>query len=239
MKPVMTYAPLITTLVLGMAVALPVSAQWEGEAGAGLVRSSGNTAESSTSASADLSYETGQWAHNLLGDYYRSAEDGEAAQDRASIGYQADYDIDARWYGWAAVRYEQDEFADIDRRFAALIGAGSRFIDQEDHKLSVEVGVGGRDMRFLSERERSKEPVGSVGLNYRVRLASTTSVSQRLLVEVGDDNTLLKSITGLTVNLSERLALNLSYALRRNSDVRGPRGGKSNTLTTINLLLTF
>jgi len=230
----------LASVVLLNGLFLPVAAaQWVGEAGAGLVRASGNSTESSVSATADLGFAAKPWTHSVLGDYYRSAEDGEPTQERVSIGYKADRDLGVDWYGWGAIRYERDEFADIERRWATLLGIGYRFFDSEDHKLSAELGVGRRDSQFVSPRVDSQETVASIGVDYKGRLSDSVSLSQRLGVESGEDNTLLTSTTGLTVQMSERLALNLSYALRRNSDIPGPQGGKTNSLTTVNFLLTF
>lgn len=234
------FVPALLTPVVLSGLGLPVaSAQWEGEAGIGLVRSTGNATESSVSGTADLSYAVRPWTHNLLGDYYRSAEEGDPTQDRASIGYKADRQLGGAWYGWGAVRYERDEFADIKRRWATLLGVGYKFLDSDTHKLGAELGIGRRDSRFISPRVASKETVASLGIGYKGELSETVSLSQRLLVESGEDNTLVSSTSGLTVQMSERLAFNVSYSLRRNSDIPGPQGGKTNSLTTVNLLATF
>jgi len=232
--------PPLAILFVSSTLLLPnAAAQWEGETGVGLVRATGNATESSVSGMADLSYAVKPWTHNLLGDYYRSAEEGEPTQDRASIAYKADRELGGAWYGWGAIRYERDEFADIERRWATLLGIGYKFLNSEAHKLGAELGVGRRDSRFVSPRAVSKETVASLGVNYKGKLSETVSLSQRLLVESGEDNTLLSSTSGLTVQMSERLAFNISYSLRKNSDIPGPRGGKTNSLTTVNLLVTF
>ncbi|MEZ5738352.1 MAG: DUF481 domain-containing protein [Burkholderiaceae bacterium] len=231
-------ARLLTMLLLA-GLSGPALAQWGGSAGLGLVVAAGNAQSQSVNGTANLARQVGQWKHHLSADVHRAKEGGIESADRLQLGYKADMTLTERLYGWGSMRYESDRFADIDRRLAGLAGVGLHTLRGPAHWLDLEAGRGYRRTTFASAMPDSHEAVGTLAANYEYRFNPTTSLTERLSVEAGQDNTLLAAITGLKVKMSDRLSLSLTYAVRRNSDFRGALGDKSDMLTTLNVVYGF
>jgi putative salt-induced outer membrane protein YdiY len=230
---------LAATLISGLIVSGPAVAQWKGEAGVGLVNASGNTDNSSLSGTVGLSRQGELWKHNIFADIYKAQTDGVDSADRMMLGYKADRTLNERTYAWGALRMESDEFADIDRRLVGSIGLGYKVLLGPVHTLDVEAGLGYRITDFITATDKSKEAVGILAANYTGKLTDTVTLTQRLALEAGKDNKLLSSTTGLNVKLSSNLSLALAYILRRNSDIVGARGKKTDSLTTMNVVYSF
>lgn len=239
MKNNIKTAVLTASLVSGLMMAAPAHAQWKGEAGFGLVNASGNSDNSSLSGTVGLSKEGDVWKHNLLADLYKAQTDGVDSADRLMLGYKADRKINERTYAWGALRAEQDEFSDIDRRLVGSVGLGYKMLLGPVHTLDLEAGIGYRVTDFISATEKSKEGVGILAANYSGKLTDTVTLTQRLALEAGKDNKLISSTTGLNVKLSGSLSLAFAYILRRNSDIIGARGKKTDSLTTMNVVYSF
>jgi putative salt-induced outer membrane protein len=69
-------------------------------------------------------------------------------------------------------------------------------------------------------------------------LTSTTTLSDKFLVESGSDNTMLHNEIALAVKVSNKLALSLGYAVNDNTKP-APGLKKLDTISTINLVYAF
>ncbi|MGB7181728.1 MAG: DUF481 domain-containing protein [Burkholderiaceae bacterium] len=235
----MRKALLATAVASALFTAGPAIAQWKGEAGVGLVSASGNTDNSSISGTVALSNQGPVWKHNVFADIHKAQTDGVDSANRLMLGYKADRAINERTYLWGALRMETDDFADIDRRLVGSVGAGYKVLLGPVHTLDVEAGVGYRTTNFISALPKSNEAVFILGANYVGKLTDTVTLSQRLGLEGGKDNTLLSSTTALNVKMSTNLSLSLAYIMRRNSDIVGARGKKNDSLATVNVVYSF
>lgn len=211
-------------------------AQWSGQAGLGVVAASGNTDNRSISGTLGLAKQSGQYKHNLFADVYKAKTNGVESADRFMLGYKADRKISERLYGWGSLRYETDSFADIDRRLVGGVGVGYKVLLGPVHNLDVEGGIGYQTTNFISATPKSSGAIALLAANYAAKMSDTLTFTQRLALEAGSDNKLLTSITGLNVKMSDVLSLSLGYTIRRNSDIVGARGKKSDNITTINLV---
>jgi putative salt-induced outer membrane protein len=119
-----------------------------------------------------------------------------------------------------------------------------------DTKLSVQAGVGyreerpeelikldtGQDIRTL--QSRNNDAIFTAGLDYSQALTKTTTLSNKLLVETGSDDTLITNALALTVKMSTRLALSLGYSLQDNT--KPPAGLKKiDSVETANVVFAF
>ena len=72
-------------------------------------------------------------------------------------------------------------------------------------------------------------------LTYEHKLTANTTLSEKLLVEAGSDNTSANNELAVRVSMTDTLALSVAYTVRHNTDP--PEGlEKTDQLTTINLV---
>ena len=175
----------------------------------------------------------------MSAEVYKAKTDGVSSADRLMLGYKGDRDFTERLYGWGSLRMETDEFSDIDRRLVTMVGIGHHTLLGPVHTLDLEAGVGYSSTAFVSATADNNEAVMGLSAAYIGKLTDTVTLSERLSFEIGGDNTLTQSTTGLSYKLSDTMSLTASYLYRQNSDILGARGKKSDSLFTINLGVTF
>lgn len=226
------------TLALLLA-ALPAAAQWTGKGEAGLAIASGNTDTRTANAKIAIARKVDAWEHSgsLAGLYVRN--DGDTTAKRWELGAQTRYTFSEHTFWFGGARYEEDQFSGFDHQGVINTGIGRRFIDNDTTKLSGQVGVG---YKFFETEGTLTEPAdkdssiaGVASLDFSHQLTATTSVFNRFGVEYTADNTFFQNEVGLAVKMTDRLALALAYAVRRNSS---PPAGfkKTDTLSTVNLV---
>ena len=103
--------------------------------------------------------------------------------------------------------------------------------------LNAEVGVGARQLDLPDGTDES-DVILRAGLDYVWTLSETTQFSQDLVIESGDTNTYIESISALTAQLIGDIALVASYTIKNNSDVL-PGLEKTDTWTALSLEYAF
>jgi len=229
----------------------PPQGVWTGKGQAGFVASQGNTEARSANAAIDMALLEDPWKHALhLGGLYGQSANVTSAE-RWDALWQTNYDMSKTLYTFGALRYEHDLFSGFQYQASVSGGLGYKLIDSNDVKLSVQAGVGYRKERpedlikdatgAVVERileNSTSDVIFSAGLDYTQTLTSTTTLSNKLLVESGSSNTLLTDALALAVKMSTRLALSLGYRLQNNSS---PPAGlkKLDSTETVNLVFAF
>ena len=251
----------IRGLVLCAVALLPITAMcadapppvdgWTGKGQLGYVASQGNTNAKSANASIDMALVDGLWKHAFhLGGLYGQSE-GVTSAERWDSAWQSNYNFSADAYAFGGLRYAHDMFSGFQYQATASAGVGYQFIDTTSTKLSGQVGVGYRKSRpelifkningvVISRMplDSTGEAVVTAGLDYAQVLSSTTSLSNKLLVESGSSNTLITDALALTVKMSDRLALSLGLSVQDNT--KPPPGLKKvDTVETVNLVFAF
>jgi len=224
---------------------------WTGKGQVGVVASQGNTDAKSANALIDMALLEGQWKHALhLGGLY-GENAGITSAERWDTLWQSNYDLTTDLYTFGALRYAHDMFSGFQYQASAAAGLGYKLIDSNDVKLSAQVGAGYRKSRA---EELVKDAAGEVtqripeastgdailsaGLDYSQALTSTTTLTDKLLVESGSSNTLYTNSLALAVKMSNRLALSVGYNLQDNT--KPPPGLKKlDTTETMNLVFSF
>jgi putative salt-induced outer membrane protein YdiY len=80
--------------------------------------------------------------------------------------------------------------------------------------------------------------VGTFAATYSQALSSTTTLSDKLLVESGSTDTLITNALALAVKISTKLALSVGYNIQDNT--KPPANLKKlDTLETVNLVYSF
>lgn len=229
----------------------PPMGVWTGKGQLGFLASQGNSEAKSFNAALDTAYLQDLWKHSLhLGGLY-GQNAGIASAERWDALWQSNYDLTQSVYTFGALRYARDLFSGFHYQASGTVGGGYKILDTSDVKLSTQLGVGYRSERpELITKDVSGavvsrilqpsdgEAILSAGLDYSQALSSTTTLSDKLLLEYGSSNTLITNALALTVKVSNRLALSLGYTLQDNTS---PPAGlkKLDTSETVNLVFSF
>ncbi|MBL0164497.1 MAG: DUF481 domain-containing protein [Xanthomonadales bacterium] len=230
--------------------------EWSGSGEAGLALTTGNTKSQNLNVKLAFKKEDVQWKHNFYVNALRSKGEANGQYDltanRFDLGASSGYKFDERSYLVAAARYENDDFSPYTYQWIVSIGYGYTFIKNAQTEFSAEVGPGYRrsDPRGYSvisgtppiETFIDPDVEGNVvarGLvSYKHNFNESTAFENTTLMEAGSNNTFLQNNAGLSVSMSERLALKLGYEVRHNSDV-SPDKKKTDQLVTTNLVFKF
>ncbi len=103
-------------------------------------------------------------------------------------------------------------------------------IDEEAHKLALEVGPGYRRSEVEETDKLEEEGFVRGALDYKWTISETTKFSEELSVEVGDEAIIAKSSTQLKTKINTHFSLTLGYDIKRNNEV--PAGTKNSDSTT-------
>ena len=229
----------------------PPEKVWTGKGQAGYVSSQGNSDAKSANAALDMGFLDGPWNHafHLGGLYGESA--GIVSAERWDTLWQSNYALTTDLFTFGALRYARDMFSGFQYQASVTAGLGYKFIDTAKTKLSAQLGAGYRVLRpeeltmdsSGAVTARTLQPsesgvVGTAGLTYSQSLSSSTTLSDKLLVESGSSDTLVTNTLALAVKISTKLALSVGYNVENNSN---PPAGlkKLDSLETLNLVYSF
>ncbi len=220
MKPSIISSSIAALLFSATAHASPFT----GEAELGWISTSGNSETDSLTIKAKGEKSYGKIKHHMTGEVLKSSNTNPAGvktdtAERYLLGYKADYALSDKGYAFVSLNYEDDRFSGYDRRTSELLGYGHQFHDNETLKTRGELSVGARQSKLANAGDSESEAVVKVQGNLEWTASETTLFSQDIAVEVGDNSTISKSITGLKVNINSSLAMKLTYTLKHTSDV--------------------
>jgi putative salt-induced outer membrane protein len=229
----------------------PPQQQWTGKGQAGYLSSQGNSQSKSANAALDAAYYDDPWKHafHLGGLYGQSA--GIVSAERWDSSWQSDYSFAKDWYGFGGLRYQHDLFSGFDYQASVTGGVGYKVFDTASVKLDVQLGAGYKELKpeILTKaadgqvtgralQATQNEAIGTLGVNYSQKLSETTTLTDKLLVETGSQDTLVTNALALGVKVSSKLALSVGYTLQDNTNP--PAGSKKlDRLETLNLVYSF
>jgi putative salt-induced outer membrane protein len=229
----------VAVAALSLAAGSPAFAQWTGKGEAGVAVASGNTDSKSANARVTVARKVEAWEHSasLAGVYLRN--NGDTTAKRWELGLQTRYSFSGDTYWFGGLRYEEDRFSGFDHQGVISTGVGRKFIDNDTTKFSAQAGVGYKFSEtidtLLVPGSKDSKVVGVASATLEHKLNASTSVFDKFSAEISSDNNFLQNEIGLSVKMSDRMALALAYAVRHNTD---PPAGfkKTDTLSTINLV---
>ena len=210
---------------------------WSGKVLFGFLGTDGNTENSSLNTGFEVGYTTGKWSHLLDGLAINSSQEEETTAEAYQLGWKTEYNFSPRDYAFGRANWRKDRFSGYEQQLSQTLGYGRRLIDSAAHVLNAEVGVGARQLDLPDGTDES-DVILRAGLDYVWTLSETTQFSQDLVIESGDTNTYIESISALTAQLIGDIALVASYTIKNNSDVL-PGLEKTDTWTAISLEYAF
>jgi len=240
---------------------------WSGQATLGASSISGNTDANNINAGIRLGKTVGKWEHLVFGSYFKGEStqlvekrdvngqpvtisvNGEDVQvftqvvngnsDRLSIGYKPRYYWRPRTYFFGIIDYEKDKPANVKLVSRQLIGVGHKIFSNPSGFLSVEAGVGNKNLEQVFGDDVSGANA-YVGASYLNRINDNVTFNSDFRADLGSDNTYTEINLGLAFKLSERMAVKVSHQTRGNTDIENPKlesPSKIDNATTINLVL--
>ena len=252
-----------TTIVTAMLAGNPVMAQssflegWSGSAGLGLLFTTGNSEAENFNASINISKQQGVWRHSAFGSAFRAENNDLETANRYDLGYKLDRNFTETVYGFGRLRFDVDDFGNIDSRVTGVVGLGKNFFDDGKQAFSAEIGIGATDTNFINEDADGvpldPDAVGPDGLplvevldddagavlygsaRYSNVLNERVTFNSILSFEVADVNTLTVWDNSLNVSLSERISVIFGILTRNNSDIEGALGDNTDTATRLNI----
>jgi putative salt-induced outer membrane protein len=211
---------------------------WQGEGELGFSSTSGNTESENLNASLGLSRQAENWKHSISLEAFRAKTDGETTVDLVELRERSEYGLSERSYAYGQLRYQDDEFSGYDYQATVTVGAGSRLLEGEKHRLDASAGVGVRRVKDSASGDSDDEGIVGADLLYEYIISETASLSERLLVEAGDDNTYSESETALATRINGALSAKISYLVKHNSEVP-PGIEKTDRFVTVSLVYGF
>lgn len=202
-----------------------------GKAELGYLATSGNTETSSLNAKLTMGFEALRWRHGLTAAVVKAEDSGATTAERYQFGAKSDYKFNEFDYLFVTVNWEQDEFAGFSQRTSEAIGYGRRLLASDLHRLEVELGAGARQTDLVLGPSLD-ESIVRAAAKYRWSFAANAGFDQALVVEQGDENRYLESVSALTAQLTGSLNLKLSYTIKSNSEV-APGLERTDTYTAI------
>ncbi len=209
-----------------------------GEGGLGLIINSGNTDNESLNGNLKAAYKTSKWKHSFGIDARKTTENNSTTAERYLLTEKSDYKFGERTYAFGAFRYDDDRFSGFEYQASITAGIGWHIIKRENTHLDLEVGAGYRENKIDATGLTEDETIGRLAGHFDTLLTESTSFTQDLLVESGEENTSSESVTGIKVAMNKTLALKFTYTVKHNSDP--PAGNESTDRTTaVTLVYSF
>lgn len=234
-------------IFLGVILVGPVLAQeeaaneetspWSGKANLGYLATSGNTENSSLNSGFEVAYTSGKWAHILNFLAINSSESEQTTAELYELGWKTEYNFSEYNFMFGRANWRKDRFSAYNTQMSQTAGYGRRLIDSGAHTLSVEVGAGARQSELQDGRSEN-DLIFRGGLDYKWTFSETADFTQVFVVESGDVNTYMQSISAVRAQLIGSLALVASYTVKNNSDVP-PGTEKTDTFTALSLEYGF
>lgn len=118
-------------------------------------------------------------------------------------------------YQFAKLQLEKDLNTVFDYQATLSTGVGYDFVRDDVQVLTGELGAGVRYNNFQDQTQKdTQELVGTVGVHYERKLTDTTRFVQDLGYEYGEDASILRSKTEVSVAISKQISGVVSYQVK-------------------------
>lgn len=212
---------------------------WNGKGELGYVDTSGNTDSTALNFALEVLKNTKHWRYRFGGTALITSKDGDKDNERYSAELQGDRKLSEKSYILGVYRYDADKFGAYDPQQSFTVGYGRELMKTDTHHLKGEIGAGYKKSEERVSGISSSEAIVRLLLEDHWQVFETTAWNNRLLVETGSDNTFTLFNTGVTVSMTERLALKVGWEYRHNSTIPPGTADKTDMTTSANLVVNF
>ena len=236
---------------------------WSGAASLGAVLTAGNSDTRNLNGSASVSKQIDVWRHTAFGSIFNAENNDIETANRFDLGYKLDRNINDLTYVFGRLRFDSDDFGNIDSRVTGVVGIGRKLIDDGKQTLDAEIGVGAQRTEFLTLTpvistdpdaldqfgfplpDPNQEPLDSLetdgatlygSLNYGNILSDLLTFNSVFTFEADEDNVYSVWDNSLAISVSDRISLSIGLLSRNNTDIVGPLGENTDTSTRLSLV---
>ncbi len=224
---------------------------WIGKGQFGFLSSHGNSDSESINGNVDLLRYDGAWKNEIYAGGLYGKNSGIVSAERWETRGQTNYTVSGDLFAFGGLRYEHDLFDGFQYQASLTGGMGYNIVNDDDTKLTAQVGVGYRRLRpetidkdaaglviSRTPLDATGEAIATAGLDFSHAFTKTTVFTNKFLTEAGSSDTLLHDELALTVKMSDKLALSVGYAITDNTKPPRPLK-KIDTVATVNLVFGF
>lgn len=213
---------------------------WTGEIEFGYVDTSGNTEETTVKSKADISRERDAWRFNIFYDSLNAKSDGERTAEKYFYSNRLAYAYSEHNYSFVYASYDDDRFSGFDYQATVALGYGRRIYNKPDLKWDIEVGPGYRYNKYddTSTEDDTDELIIRAYTKFEWEMTDSSTFTQVLSTEAGDENTVSKSITALKTKINGSLSLKVSYTIKYTEEVPADKK-HADTETAVTLSYSF
>ncbi len=208
-----------SSCALAEAPAMP----WSGDAELGVMVTSGNTDTQTISGKLDISNEKEVWRHNLKLAALNSSENDQTSAEKYSAMWKSDYKLGEKNYLFGSAQYDDDRFSGYDYQATLALGYGRRVLGSDSQTLDLEIGPGYRRSKVSTTDRVKEEAVLKLAGFYRYQISDSSKFKQDLVFDIGEDQTISKSITAVQAKVAESLSMKVSYTWKHTSEVPAGR----------------
>lgn len=229
-------------LVSANVIAEEEKSPWTKSAELGLILTTGNTVTQSTSVKVDVVYEEDEWRHTgHFEGYGNSSEDSTGTSvvsaERYKLSGKSDFKLDDTDYVFGLIELNDDRFSGFEYENIISGGYGRNIFKYTDEELDLEIGPGVRLFK-VDGGQSDEEVLLRLAGKYWLEISESSKFTQSLTLDVGEEITSIESVSGLTANINNTLALKVTFTLRNKSDV--PVGTEeTDTETAATVVYTF
>ena len=180
----------------------------------------GNTESDSLNARLSLKYEREQWTHKIQLTGLNISVDDETVAERYRLAQRNRYNFRGKYsnfFGYGGLRYNKDRFSGFEYQASVATGLVWHALQLDRYRLSFRFGGGYRHSEDVLG-EQDKEGIFQLGTLHSFMFSKNTVFKQEVLVEAGEENTILDSVTSLKVGVTSKFFLELIHNLTHNSD---------------------
>lgn len=218
-------------------VALAEEKNWQGEAELGIVITDGNTETRNINGKAAIEHEVEKFRSAAQFETSSAADVDGTSAERYLLSGKSSYKFNQFDYAFVTAQYDDDRFSGFDYQASIAAGYGRRLVATDKTKLDAEIAPGYRETKTgLGDTEGGAILRLAVELGHKI--SETSKFKQSLVSEVGEDNTISKSVSALTAQVNGKLATKISLTIKNTSDTP-PGVEDTDTETAVTLVYSF
>ncbi|MFW6155346.1 MAG: DUF481 domain-containing protein [Planctomycetota bacterium] len=203
-----TDSPLVATL---RAQIEAERGDWSAELEAGVDGQTGNSETINVNAAIGIFFETPRERFKLYARQRYARDDGERSTNEALGGAKLEVDITNRWFAFAGVELEFDEFENLDLRTTVTAGLGYFIIRREGHQLKTRAGIGYKHESY-DDGTSTDDAVAEIGVAYvkqindRLRFTHETTYFPTF-ADLGDYRLVIENALKIDLNHAKTITL--------------------------------
>lgn len=187
---------------------------WSGGAELGTIFTSGNTDTQSINGNFMAKHKGDVWDSTLKLEALTSKEDDVTSKEKYSAFTQFDRNFTERSYLAIVAQQERARFSGYTYQTSASVNYGYSAIKQDNMELDLEAGPGFRRDKLKANDEIQEEAIARLALNYHWTISEGVKFIEIFSAEMGSDQSVYKSETGLQSQLNGSLATKLTYKVK-------------------------